>query len=589
MLRLFLIAITYALLNACASTAPAPAPDAATANTAAAIESKERPFPDDSVYPLLVAEFALRRRAYDVALDNYLSQSRVLRDARISAHTTRLTQFMQREQEALEASLLWVELAPDDVEANSTVAALLVRQGRTVQALPHMAIVERGGTPANFPTLLTGFEQLNARQRTELVSGINKLAIEFPENTPLMLTQALIHTEFDQYEQALDKLDDIYDLKPYQPQAVLLETKILLTQGAKKPFTRLQKALQKDPEDQRLRLQYARLLTTSDMTAAREQFEILSAQAPRDGDLLLSLALINREVGDDLAAKAYLQQLLALEQRVDEAHYYLGRIAEEDGDTREAVSQYMQVEDSREFLSASSRVGHILIAAAELERNHRWFDRQRQANPLRREQLYALEAELLTQAGAQNAAMQVLNQALTESPESTSLLYARSMLSEQQDDLALMERDLRTIIANEPDNTTALNALGYSLANRTERYTEALALISEALALEPDEPAILDSMGWVLYRTGRYDEALDYLTRAYAVFPDPEVAAHLGEVLWVTGDTDGATAIWREALAKAPDHTILLGTLKRLGVDSLNGDPLSDGDQVSDTALDTQP
>ena len=336
-------------------------------------------------------------------------------------------------------------------------------------------------------------------------------------------------------------------------------------------------------------MQYARLLTTSDMTAAREQFEILSAQAPRDGDLLLSLALINREVGDDLAAKAYLQQLLALEQRVDEAHYYLGRIAEEDGDTREAVSQYMQVEDSREFLSASSRVGHILIAAAELERNHRWFDRQRQANPLRREQLYALEAELLTQAGAQTAAMQVLNQALTESPESTSLLYARSMLSEQQDDLALMERDLRTIIANEPDNTTALNALGYSLANRTERYTEALALISEALALEPDEPAILDSMGWVLYRTGRYDEALDYLTRAYAVFPDPEVAAHLGEVLWVTGDTDGATAIWREALAKAPDHTILLGTLKRLGVDSLNGDPLSDGDQVSDTALDTQP
>ena len=167
-------------------------------------------------------------------------------------------------------------------------------------------------------------------------------------------------------------------------------------------------------------------------------------------------------------------------------------------------------------------------------------------------------------------------------PETTSLLYARSMLAEQRDDLVQMEADLRTIIANEPDNSTALNALGYSLANRTERYDEALALISQALALEPDEPAILDSMGWVLYRTGRYEEALDYLTRAYAEFPDPEVAAHLGEVLWVNGDTDAATQVWQGALRKDPNHEILLSTLKRLGVSSLNS-----GKPPLDSAIET--
>ncbi len=183
--------------------------------------------------------------------------------------------------------------------------------------------------------------------------------------------------------------------------------------------------------------------------------------------------------------------------------------------------------------------------------------------------MYALEAELLTQAGELDASMDVLNTALENFPESNTLRYARSMLGEQRDDLALMESDLRNIIERDPDNATALNALGYTLANRTERYDEAYDLISRALELQPDEPAILDSMGWILYRKGDYTEALDYLSRAYAVFPDPEVAAHLGEVLWMSGDTEGATRIWQGALLKDPDHKVLVSTLKRLGVTDL--------------------
>ena len=595
MFRLLVIAIAFALLTACASTAttkqasaddePGPGADNSTSAPPpepAVAKPPERPFPDDSLYPLLVAEFALRRRAYDVALDQYLEQSRILRDAGVSAHTTHLTQFMQREREALQAARLWVELDPHNAEANNTVANLLVRQGRSIEALPYMAEVERQGEVANFPLLLNGFNRLDEQQRGHLVSGINAVASEFPGNTRLLLTQALIHAEFDQYNQALEKLEEIFSQEPYQPQAILLEAKILLTQHAKKPYARLQRALQDNPEDKRLRLQYARLLTTSDLAAAREQFEILSAQSPRDGDLLLSLALINREIGDDLAAKAYLGQMLALEQRVDEAHYYLGRIAENEGDAQSAVSHYMQVEEGREYLQANSRIGHILIAAGQLEKSHDWFNQQRAEKPLGREQLYGLEADLLIQAGATAEAMQVLNQSLAETPETTSLLYARSMLAEQRDDLVQMEADLRAIIANEPDNSTALNALGYSLANRTERYEEALALISQALALEPDEPAILDSMGWVLYRTGRYEEALDYLTRAYAEFPDPEVAAHLGEVLWVNGDTDAATQVWQGALLKDPNHAILLSTLERLGISSLNS-----GKPPLDSAIET--
>ena len=141
---------------------------------------------------------------------------------------------------------------------------------------------------------------------------------------------------------------------------------------------------------------------------------------------------------------------------------------------------------------------------------------------------------------------------------------------------------MRAILARDPNNATALNALGYTLADRTDRHEEALRLISRALELDPGEPAIMDSMGWVLYRTGRYEEALDYLTRAYAEFPDPEVAAHLGEVLWVNGDTDAATQVWQGALLKDPNHKILLSTLERLGISSLNS-----GKPPLDSAIET--
>ena len=495
----------------------------------------------------------------------------MLRDAGVSAHTTHLTQYLRREQEALQASELWVELEPDSAEAQNTYASLLVRQGRTPEALPHLAQVQRLGGEARFPALLTRFESLEPQQQADLVKGINELAEEWPDNTQLLLTQALVMAEFEQYDESLAKLDKIFEIDPQQSQALLLEARVRLARKDKKPFVRIEQALENDPDNLQLRLQYARLLTTGDMKAARKQFEILSAQSPRDGDLLLSLALINREIGDDLAARAYLKQLMALQQRVDEANYYLGRIAEDQGEQQLAISHYMQVEEPPELISAANRIGQILIGSGQVKQARETFRRQRQAYPGQAEPLYALEAELLAQAGLKDDALAVYNEAVLAFPASNNLLYARSMLAEQLGDLALMESDLRDIIQREPDNATALNALGYTLANKTERYGEAYELITRALALQPDEPAILDSMGWVLYRKGRYDEALEYLTRAYNEFPDPEVAAHLGEVLWVSGNTEAATSVWQGALVRDPQHKVLRETLERLGVDSLQG------------------
>ena len=570
MSRLLLTGLAFALLLGCASPAPvatgeAPVTPAPEVESAAA-KPPERPFPEDSVYPLLLAEFALRRRAYDVALEQYMEQAPQLRDAGVSAHTTHLAQFMAREEAALESVQLWIELEPDNIEANNTLSILLIRQGRAVDALPHMALLADRGEEVNFPALLSGFQELTPEQREALVQGINELAQDYPDNTQLLLTQAMVLAEQEQFDAALDTLQQLFELEPNQSQAAMLEARILLAQQSPRPYARLERVLEENPQDTQIRLQYARLLTATDMEAARQQFELLPAQSPRDGELLLSLALISREIGDDGAAKAYLRQLLALEQHVDEAHYYLGRIAEDAGDLPAALYEYRQVEEGREMLVATSRASVILIDQGRLDENRAWFSDLRQQNPERAEQLYGVEADLLTRSGELAGATQLLDEALAQLPDSSSLRYARAMLAEQQGDLVLMERELMRLITSEPDNATAINALGYTLANRTERYEEAYTLISRALELEPDEPAILDSMGWVLYRQGNYEESLDYLTRAYAAFPDPEVAAHLGEVLWVSGDTDNALKVWQGGLMKDPGNAVLAETLERLQV-----------------------
>ena len=179
-------------------------------------------------------------------------------------------------------------------------------------------------------------------------------------------------------------------------------------------------------------------------------------------------------------------------------------------------------------------------------------------------QLYLVEVEGLTKQGRLDAAWQLIAQALREHPDDLNLLYTRAMLAEKRGDLGGLERDLRAIIEREPDNSLALNALGYTLADRTTRYDEARRLIERAYALNPGDPAILDSLGWVNYRQGRLGEAETLLRQAFERMPDHEVAAHLGEVLWTAGKQDEARQIWRQALSAKPDSDLLRDTLKRL-------------------------
>jgi tetratricopeptide (TPR) repeat protein len=563
-----------AVLVGCASTgdlADGTAPGASESEqmTEALLEPPvpERPIPEASVYPLLVAEFALRRRDFDTALRNYLEQAEILRDPAVSAHATHLAQFLQREREAFRAVRLWVELEPDNVEANGTLGTLLARQGRTRDALPHFALVARAGEAARFPLLLNGFKAKPASEQAALDYAVQVLINDdLGDNLSLLLTHALMAEEAGNPGRVRERLGPVFDLDPYQQQALVLDAKLRVADKDPEPFARIEEALEVDGTRNQLRLQYARLLATQDMPAAREQFEILSASSPHDANLLFSLALLNHELEDNVAAKAYLRQVIDLGQRNDEAYLFLGQIEASEGDREEAIQMYQQVGDGDDLLRATLAIAKLQLAADREEELRLYMNRLRESYPQRREQLFALEANIYSEEQRDALGLELLQRAIDEYPESDNLRYTRSVLFERSGDIDGAEGDLRAILSRDPDNATALNALGYTLANRTDRYEEALALIEEALRLSPDEPAILDSMGWVLYHLGEYDRALAYLTRAYTRFPDPEVAAHLGEVLWVSGDSTAAMKVWRGALMREPEHVVLNETLDRLGV-----------------------
>ena len=534
-------------------------------------EVTRRPFPDDSLYPLLVAEIALRRRDYHTALRHYMELAPRLRDSEISAQAARLAQYLRQDEEAMAATALWVELEPDNRIARLALANLLARRGMRTEALAQMAVVARAGGAPNFSALARGFEQLGRTDQDQLLAGVDALREEFPGNNQLLVCKSLMLAAQGRREQALQELQPVFDTEPGQSQALVLDASLRqeldLKQGI---YDRIKAALREQPEQDQLRLQYARLLTRTDLSEARRQFQLLLDKSPDDPDLLLSLALIQRDLGELDAARGKLERMLELDPGRSEADYLLGQIAEQQQRYQDALKLFMRIPPGPNFINANRRLGRMLLGAGHREQHSEHFGKLRDQYPHLQAQLFVLEVESLHNQRLYVFSTEVLDRALSALPEQTDLQYLRSIAWEKQGNLARMEADLRAILLREPDNATVLNALGYTLANRTQRYREAQQLIERALQIEPDEPAILDSFGWVRYRLGDLEQALEYLRRAYGMFPDPEVAAHLGEVLWSMGRADEALDIWKTALSESPEHEIVVETMQRLGAGDLD-------------------
>ncbi|SDZ94375.1 tetratricopeptide repeat protein [Microbulbifer marinus] len=538
-------------------TLPAPAVEKETA---------ARAFPIDTFYTLLVAEVAGNREQYDVALANYFHQAERTQDAGVAARATRIARFLNARRAALRSAKLWAELEPEDPEAQLAATAELTLAGDLQTALVHAEkALELGG---DAPLQSLAATAVSNRELTEQVKpDFLRLAEKYPDNGEVVLAYAMMLRAAEQYAQALTLVRRVQEQHPDLLDAPLLETHLLVDQDRRKEALQLlEKLVAIHPRESRLRLQYARLLIREDLALAQQQFAELVKQNPNDGNLILSLALIRYETDHIDEAKPLLERLLTLEQHQSAAHFYLAGIAEKEKDVPAAVAHYRKVEPGNDYVEAITRGTELLAATGQNEENGKWFAELRRRHPQQQEHFYLMEAELLRKNEHYQQALELVDQALEDHSDNGRLIYTQALLNDKLGNGAAFEQGMRKLLDRDPDNATILNALGYKLIEDESRHDEALQLISKALELRPDDPAIIDSMGWIQYRLGNHSEAVKYLQDALEKLPDHEIAAHLGEVLWVQGNREKAMAVWQQGLKNNPQSKIIPAAMKRLQI-----------------------
>ena len=521
------------------------------------------PFAAETLYDLLVAEIGGQRQRYDLALGNYLKQAHQTRDAGVTERAYQIAVYVGARQAALDAALLWLQLQPDNPDALRSSTLELIYAGHFKQAYAQMEKQLQAGDQPAFDMLASS---VGRQQAQDFAERFARLARQYPHVRELQLGQAILLHKSGEYASALALANQLLAQDRGYIPAVMVQGRALHKMGRHDEATELlARAVQHHPDTHRLRLLYGRVLVhAGQLDQARQQFRFLAKQAPDNSDVLMSLALITLENDMEQEAQQYFQRLLALGERNDSAHYYLGRLYEQQQKYQSAKEHYLAVEPGKEYMVARAALSRMLASQKQIGEALVLIKETRQQNSAWAEPLFLLEAELLINDGQSEKALQVYERALKGSPKSVNLLYARAMAYEKLNDLKGLERDLRTILALDAQNVAALNALGFTLADRTQRYEEAEALVTQAYQLNGDDPAILDSMGWVQFRLGNLEQAKEYLQMAYAQLPDAEIAAHLGEVLWVKGERTAAKSLWAKAQQADPRNQILKETMNRL-------------------------
>jgi tetratricopeptide (TPR) repeat protein len=542
---------------------PAPAPNFAR-------EVKRPPPPTQELtnqvlYETLLAEVALQRGDAALATRAYLDLLEKTQDYRIAERATQVALQSRMPDEALVAARKWLELEPESVAARQTVAALLVSKGRLDEAKPHLEKL----LAAEEANVGVGFMHLNnllARHpdKQAVLALVRELAQPYPKLPEAHFAVARAAWSAGKGDEALRELHAALELRPAWEGAALFQAQILQSQAPAEALKYYESYLRQHGQAREMRLAYARFLVQQkEYGAARGQFQQLVQDFPNNPEVPLAVGLISMQMGEYDVAEQYLKQ--ALEGGVkdgDAVRLYLGQIAEERKRYDEALEWYGSVEGEQAF-SAKLRSAAVLAKQDKLAEARDYLHRIVPANNQQRVQLVEAESQLLREAKQYEEAFNVLTRALEKLPNHPDLLYDQAMAAEKIDRLDIVESSLRKLIQIKPDYAHAYNALGYTLADRTTRYDEAKQLLEKALKLAPEDPFILDSMGWLYYRMKDYDQAIGYLRRALAIRADPEIAAHLGEVLWVKGEHAAAEQVWNTALKSNPKHEVLLGVIHR--------------------------
>ncbi len=510
-----------------------------------------------------------QRGALAFAAGEYLKALELAPNEDLAERATRVALYAEVDEVALRAAQIWVELAPQRFEARQLLVRLALRAGNTELAYGQSVALIRSHPQGSGQA----FRDLARSLSGEIESGATALALlqklvkDYPGEAAGHYALGLLLLRQDKPDAAEVSANTALRLAPDWGDAVLLKVTALLRQSRLDEANAFIANIDGDDEEMAaLHMAYARLLLEAEQAeAAIKQFEAALDYESDNPEALYALGLLHLNAQNHEAAYPYLTDLYDLESpRQSEAAYYLGGIEEHRGDFEEALEWYRRVRDGNHDMRAAQQQAYALYRLDRMDEARALLKELRSEHREEAMRLYMVEGELLFQARDFKAAAALYNQALLEYPNEPDLLYGRSLVSERLGRLTLAERDLRQLLELDPEDPRSLNALGYILSNHSQRYDEALAYISRALAHTPDDATVIDSMGWIQYRMGDLDAALRFLSEAFEKMPDPEVAAHFGEVLWQLGQRERAQSIWRDALSEEPEHPILQETINRL-------------------------
>ena len=536
----------------------------------------------DIFYRVILGDVALQRGEASLAARAYYEAARDSRDPRLARRAAEVAFAARMRGLTQEAAKLWATLDPSAERPKQMMAAMAASgaargevaaidgdvKSKLEKAIAEAALTERGNGEMFLELNRMLRDALDKRQVYELVRDLAK---PYPNSAEAHFAVALAAYNGGAPEGtgetvALTEADRALAIKPDWERAALLKADVLARRKPDDAIAFLVQFTKANPEARSAAGALAQLYVERKRYAeARTLFQRLWDGDRSAREFEFGVAVISMQMKDWDKAESLFNDLKRANYGDNGAvELYLAQIAEERGNYAEAVERYKAVPESERGWLAKLRVAAMMGKQGKVTEARKYLGDLPAVTIEQRVQVRQAEAQLLRDTDDLAGAYAVLAQGLKEHADSPELLYDIAMVAEKLDKLDDAEARLRRVVELKPDDAQSLNALGYTLVDRTPRTAEGLALIERAHKLSPDDPFILDSMGWAMFKLGRYAEAERYLRRAMEERPDAEIAAHLGEVLWAAGDRDRAQEVWQSQLKVTPDNVLLLETVRRL-------------------------
>jgi len=515
---------------------------------------------EDLIYQILLGEISAQRGELGIAVESYKRATELSHDAQVAERATKMAMY-DGNVSALEVAKQWAALDPTSIPAQKTVAFLSFRMkqyDRTLLHLKKLLVLSEQEKTDGYLFVANLLAQV--KDRTAAVALMTRLVSESKDNHAANFALAKLAVVAKDYPLAQARVEWVLQQAPDNAAAKALFGRILISSGKKQAaLTYFQDLYAEGDASFSVKNTYARLLVDDKNYAkAKQVFQSVLADKPKDNNTIYALALLSMQTQAFDAAGQYLQVLHRAQFKSDEVRFYLGQLGDELKQSEKAYQWYRQVGQGKYYLDARLRMIDLLALDEKIEESRALVRNLRVLFPKLSVKLFLLEGDILERAKLFDVQMALYNDALATYPDDQTILYNRALLGEKMGRLDILERDLRQILKHNPENANALNALGYTLAEQTGRYHEALPLIQLAFVLKPDDAAVMDSMGWVQYKLGHLSAATAYLREAYTKLADGEIAAHLSEVLYRRGEHVEAKQIWQEGLGKEPDNKYLL-------------------------------